>query len=443
MLTSMRASLVAVATSLLATNLACTGDLEEEDAGESARRAVTFPGDGGRQQVFAVAARSSGCPRACCSGCRTSSRGGTRTPGSRVARLGTGRCTSPTRRRWCRCRTTTTAPRTRAATTPPAACRGPRTCDTQSPALNRSSGRRADRHRPATLRSDPAQNIRGGAALLAHHQRELGALCDDPADWYGAVAALQRRHRHRTRPRRSPTRCTPSSPGRGPRHRRRPARCALASQPASAATPVQLDRLGLRADSRTRRECPRGLGCEWIPAPYEEFGDGDYGNHDLGRPAAAQKIDYIVIHDTEATYDTTLDLVQDPTYVSWQYTLRSVGRARRPARQGQGRRAGTPATGTSTPSRSASSTRASPPQGTWYTEAMYRSSAKLVRYLARQVRHPAGPRSTSSATTTCPARRRRTSPACTGTRARTGTGSTTSTCSARRSAASAARRPAW
>ena len=41
--------------------------------------------------------------------------------------------------------------------------------------------------------------------------------------------------------------------------------------------------------------------------------------------------------------------------------------------------------------------------GAWYTEAMYRASARLVRYLAAEVRHPAGPRSTSSATTTCPA----------------------------------------
>ncbi len=51
---------------------------------------------------------------------------------------------------------------------------------------------------------------------------------------------------------------------------------------------------------------------------------------------------------------------------------------------------------------------------------------------------------TSSATTTCPAPPRRPSPACTGTRARTGTGRTTSTCSARRSAATGApARPGW
>src|SRR5262249_5428252 len=39
------------------------------------------------------------------------------------------------------------------------------------------------------LKSRPAQNIRGGAALLASYQRALGApLPGEPRDWYGAVA---------------------------------------------------------------------------------------------------------------------------------------------------------------------------------------------------------------------------------------------------------------
>ncbi|MGW1598601.1 N-acetylmuramoyl-L-alanine amidase, partial [Streptomyces sp. NPDC002343] len=39
----------------------------------------------------------------------------------------------------------------------------------------------------ARLRSDPAANVAGGAALLAAAQRELGGPARaDPADWYGA-----------------------------------------------------------------------------------------------------------------------------------------------------------------------------------------------------------------------------------------------------------------
>ena len=67
-------------------------------------------------------------------------------------------------------------------------------------------------------------------------------------------------------------------------------------------------------------------------------------------------------------------------------------------------------------------------QGAWYTEAMYRTSAKLVRYLALRLgipldrQHIIGHDNVPGTT----AGHRRA--ACTGTRARTGTGRTTSTC---------------
>ncbi len=40
------------------------------------------------------------------------------------------------------------------------------------------------------------------------------------------------------------------------------------------------DRPRTAGDPDAGAECPASLGCEWIPAPYEAFGDGDYGNHD-------------------------------------------------------------------------------------------------------------------------------------------------------------------
>ena len=53
--------------------------------------------------------------------------------------------------------------------------------------------------------------------------------------------------------------------------------------PALAVTPdkSQLGKLSLPAGvqpSKSDVECPPSLGCEWLPAPYSEFGDGDYGN---------------------------------------------------------------------------------------------------------------------------------------------------------------------
>ncbi|MFD7024150.1 N-acetylmuramoyl-L-alanine amidase [Promicromonospora sukumoe] len=138
-------------------------------------------------------------------------------------------------------------------------------------------------------------------------------------------------------------------------------------------------------------DCPDDLGCEWLPAPYAKGSPdlpentGDYGNHDQAdrTGAGGPSIDYILIHDTETAYQPSVNLVQDPTYLAWNYTLRSsdghVANHLDPADVGwhagnwfmnmhsiglehEGW-AGT---------------------GGWYTEAMYRSSAALVRHLAAE-----------------------------------------------------------
>ena len=59
---------------------------------------------------------------------------------------------------------------------------------------------------------------------------------------------------------------------------------------------------------------------------YKSFGAGDfdYGNLDLAFRPRNPSIDYIVIHDTEGYWEGVLKLVQDPTYVSWQCSLRSA-----------------------------------------------------------------------------------------------------------------------
>ena len=86
-----------------------------------------------------------------------------------------------------------------------------------------------------------------------------------------------------------------------------------------------VESLGLAVTDTVTADCPPSLGCEWYPAPYEQYGPGvgDYGNHDLADRPQTGTIQYILLHDTEATYDTTLQLVSDPEYVSWHYTIRS------------------------------------------------------------------------------------------------------------------------
>ena len=180
------------------------------------------------------------------------------------------------------------------------------------------------------LRTDAAVNIRGGAALLKSTQDSLGlptGAGTDAGQWYASVAAVSG---------------APDADGAADfadaayaalttGAARTTTDGQAVSLPAQPATPQrgQLDRLGLKKPKPDPDiECPKSIPCESIPAPYLQYGPtpGAYGNHDLAArdTAAGPAVQYIVIHDTEASWDTTLKLVQDPTYVSWHYSVRST-----------------------------------------------------------------------------------------------------------------------
>ncbi|WP_405918939.1 N-acetylmuramoyl-L-alanine amidase [Streptomyces longwoodensis] len=236
----------------------------------------------------------------------------------------------------------------------------------------------------ADLRTDPGANIEGGAALLAADQRALGEpLSADPADWYGAVARFSGADDTATAAAyaddvydviRSGARRTTDS-GEP---------VALAARPGLEPDTRQLRRTGLRAGSAEGTECPASVSCEWIPAPYEQFGDNDYGNHDLGDRPASQRIRYIVVHDTEGAWEGVLNLVQDPTYVSWNYTLRSTDGhiAQHVKAKDVAWHAGNWYVNAASIGLEHEGFLAAP--DAWYTEAMYRASARLVKYLSVQ-----------------------------------------------------------
>ncbi|MET7288943.1 peptidoglycan recognition family protein [Streptomyces sp. NPDC005573] len=235
------------------------------------------------------------------------------------------------------------------------------------------------------LRTDPAANVAGGAALLAAAQKHLGEpLSADPAAWYGAVARFSGADDTATAAayandvydvlRTGKKRTTDAGQ-----------QVTLGAQPGLAADTAQLGRTGLRkGKADDGLECPRSVSCVSVPAPYAEFGDNDYGNHDLGDRPVSQRIKYIVIHDTEGGWDGVMNLIQDPTYVSWNYTIRSTDgliaqhvKAKDVAWHAgnwdvNARSVGIEHEGFLTAPDS------------WYTEAMYRSSARLVKYLARR-----------------------------------------------------------
>jgi N-acetylmuramoyl-L-alanine amidase-like protein len=241
-----------------------------------------------------------------------------------------------------------------------------------------------------TLRLDPAANIRGGAALLADYQRSSGApLIADPAAWYAAVAKYSGASDAGTAQDFADQVYATIVTGAA-RTVDDGARVSLDAQPSLVPDRSLLGALHLpwlpRPDGI---ECPVGLSCEWVPAPYQQLSanPGDYGNHDLSDRPHNQKIEYIVIHDTEATYATTLQLVQDPTYVSWHYTIRSADghvaqhvKTKDVAWQAGNWYVNAKSVGIEHEGFLAA--------GSWYTEAMYRSSARLVRYLALRLDIP-------------------------------------------------------
>ena len=211
-----------------------------------------------------------------------------------------------------------------AATVQPA---GDARADRQGRAEHARQGRRRS---PASARSgcrtDAVANVCGGAAVLADYQREAGGA-RGPRRLVGRRRALQRGRRpgHRAAVRQAGLRDHPRR--QGPHHQRRAAGrcCAPTRRPASTAPAVAQSGAAARR-RESDADCPAGLGCEWLPAPYEHVRQTPATTATTTWPTGQETcdIDYIIIHDTEASWDTTLQLVNDPTYVSWQYSLRSV-----------------------------------------------------------------------------------------------------------------------
>lgn len=243
------------------------------------------------------------------------------------------------------------------------------------------------------LKTSATANIRGGAALLSAYQKELGAPSgadSEPAEWFGAVARYSGASEADAAQTFADEVFATINAGA--------ARTTDDGQAVSLAAHVAvpnrqwLNGLGLtRLERPDGLECPIELSCQWLPAPYALRGNGtnmaSYGNHDKAARPAQQKIEYIVIHDAEGYFNGTVKLAQDKNWVSWHYTLRSSDGhiAQHLKAKDVGWHAGNwyvnaKAIGLEHEGFAAN--------GAWYTEAMYRTSAKLVRYLALRLNIP-------------------------------------------------------
>ncbi|MFG1606079.1 N-acetylmuramoyl-L-alanine amidase [Actinoplanes sp. NPDC049265] len=141
-----------------------------------------------------------------------------------------------------------------------------------------------------------------------------------------------------------------------------------------------------------RAECPRDLDCRWLPAAYASNNPADanaYGNYDPADRPRDLPIRYIVIHDTESSYQSTLASFQNPTaYTSAHYVIRSSdGEVTQMVRTSDiAWHAGNSLVNDESIGIEHEGYAAD--GSVWFTDAMYRNSAALVRYLAARYHIP-------------------------------------------------------
>jgi len=250
---------------------------------------------------------------------------------------------------------------------------------------------------PEALRRDPAQNIRGGAALLAQYARDAtGAPPAGLADWYSAVMRYSQASDTRTAASFADAVYTTIQQGA--------ARTTDDGQvivlAASAVVPNRPASVTSLASAATPAvECPgSGVTCEYIPAAYalnDPNNLTNYGNYDLanrplpGATAPYPDVRYIVIHDVEGSYASAIQVFQNSTYgASSHYVVRSSDGhiAQMVETKNVAWHAGNwyingHAIGIEHEGFAISG-------ATWYSEAMYQASANLVKYLAAKYAIP-------------------------------------------------------
>lgn len=238
------------------------------------------------------------------------------------------------------------------------------------------------------LKNNPEQNIRGGAFLLKKYAREtLGEAPSSESDWYAAVAKYVGGEQEDVISdfadmvyetiRNGESRTTTDG-----QEVTLPAKEIKQNK-------AMLYLLRLRRHWKSDAECPRDLRCKWTPAAYEQNDPNDtfnYGNYELSnREKNDLDIKYIVIHDTEIPYTTAINIFQNPlTYVSSHYIIRSsdgevtqMVKNKNIALQAGNWWINMHSIGIEHEGYAIDG-------ATWYTEFMYRSSARLTRWLAHK-----------------------------------------------------------
>ncbi|MFC8710538.1 N-acetylmuramoyl-L-alanine amidase [Streptomyces sp. NPDC057197] len=245
------------------------------------------------------------------------------------------------------------------------------------------------------VRGDARQSIRAGAALLAKYQKEAGgSLSRDAGAWYPAVARASQATAAKGA-RLFADRVYASIKSGEQRVTTDGEYVTLAADP--AVEPARQADLKLaRATVATvttaaTPDCPSTLSCDFKPAAYKQnSGPDDWGNYNVAnRPTAGGEINSIVIHDTEGTYDSALNVFQNPaSYASTNYLIRaSDGQVTQVVEnKNESWHAGNKSVNMH--SIGVEHEGYAIKKGSWYTEPEYESSATLVRYLAGKYKIP-------------------------------------------------------
>ncbi|HSW66099.1 MAG TPA: N-acetylmuramoyl-L-alanine amidase [Bacillota bacterium] len=242
-------------------------------------------------------------------------------------------------------------------------------------------------HVPAdTLKHNDAQNVRGGAAVLAALAKDEhdGTLPADINGWYDAVAQYSTASSEEGRQRFADA--VYQTLGQGT-----PSVAVDGSQHMSLRAKTDLQPHAAKLQQNNGTECPTTVTCHFIPAGYAQNSadPADYGNYDHANRPKDMKIKYIVIHDTEGSYTSAINHFQDTkAYVSCNYIIRSSdGDITQMVRNEDVQWcAGDWYVNMHSINIEHEAFAAQGAQ--WYTEAMYQSSANLVRYLAKKYNVP-------------------------------------------------------
>ena len=236
-----------------------------------------------------------------------------------------------------------------------------------------------------SLKRDHVANICGGAAVLASYQPNTTA--QQPDAWSEAVAlyagtgtedeALQYADMVFDVLRSGASETTDTGDT-----------VTLAARPQVAVDTQAVESTGQLEPGIDEAECPSTITCEIIEAQYRSTGPSptQYVNYDLADRENDLSIDYLVVHNTECTYDRCIQLIKgevEPNrFVSWHYTLRSADGhvAQHVANRNVAAHAGNWYINMHSIGFEHEGFAAQP--GRWYTEALYRASAELATYLA-------------------------------------------------------------